>query len=144
MISFNSISILSLGLEFNLKSYMNLLLIWGSIYPQNIILPFFFFNFSLLSLDLDHPKWIMKFKFLHEVINIGDWVQSQGPNHAFFLAYVLIYVSLTCRLSQIYLSLFSGWTKPTKINTTRCSNIVTQAPSFFLIPFLIFISTFLN
>ena len=35
----------------------------------------------------------MKFKFLHEVINIGDWVQSQGPNHAFFLGYVLIYVS---------------------------------------------------
>ena len=39
MISFNSISILSLGLGLNLKSYMDLLLIWGSIYPQNIILP---------------------------------------------------------------------------------------------------------
>ena len=39
MISLNSISILSLGLGLNLKSYMNLLLIWGPIYPQNIILP---------------------------------------------------------------------------------------------------------
>ena len=41
MISFNSISILSLSLELNLKSYMDILLIWGAIYPQNIILPFF-------------------------------------------------------------------------------------------------------
>ena len=42
MISFNSIFILSLGLRLNLKSYMDLLLIWGPIYPQNIILPIFF------------------------------------------------------------------------------------------------------
>lgn len=44
----------------------------------------------------------MKFKFLHEVINIGDWVQSQGPNHAFFLAYVLIYVSQHVDFSNIF------------------------------------------
>ena len=44
MISFNSISILSLSLELNLKSYMDLLLIWGPIYPQNIILPTFYKN----------------------------------------------------------------------------------------------------
>ena len=33
---------LLLGLGLNLKSYMDLLLIWGPIYPQNIILPIFY------------------------------------------------------------------------------------------------------
>ena len=64
MISSNSISILSLGFGLNLKSYMDLLLIWGVIYPQNIILPFFFaFLFHCGAFSFRSPLFLFCFLF---------------------------------------------------------------------------------
>ena len=72
MISFNSISILSLGFGLNLKIYMDLLLIWGSIYPQNIILPFL--NTISKKVICDPSYSIALFIFFHKLK--GKWSGS--------------------------------------------------------------------
>ena len=66
MISFNSISILLLGLGLNLKSYMDFLLIWGSIYPQNIILPTIFRSLKVLKKKNDKENNFFTFGFVIE------------------------------------------------------------------------------
>ena len=67
-------------LQLNLKSYMNLLLIWGPIYPQKIILPTFYTKIveSLMYLTTTQPDVMFMVSLINKFMDCPNELHLQA------------------------------------------------------------------